>query len=175
MVQFTNTPLQVGVDYSGVALEGAFISSIPYNIDSLPFGTNLADAAVLPYGGSVIYDTDGGVTVPVGGTSTVTDIAGFTAYRNNGITGEAGLENGGLYSLVPVLNFGRIYVPVTTGASLSIGDTVSLNLAAGAEFNTVREHPGSPAATDLDISTIASVAEPSNGGFVLLTIREYRK
>lgn len=172
---FNNTPLQSGVDYSAVAREGAFIDSIPHNIDSLAFGTTDPDGTIYPYGEAVINDTDHGVALPVSGVTVAADVAGFVAYANGGVTDERGLEKGGLYSLVPVLNYGRIYVPVTTGEDMLVGDAVSLNLAAGVEFNTVRKLPGAPAASDIDISSIATVAEKSNGGFVLLTINKYIK
>lgn len=172
---FANTPLQSGVDYSAVAREGAFIDSIPHNIDTFTFGPTDPDGTIYPYGESVVYDTDHGIKLPVSGVTVAADVAGFVAYANGGVTDERGLEKGGLYSVVPALNHGRIYAKVTTGEDMLVGDAVSLNLAAGDEFNTVRKLPGAPAASDIDISSIATVAEKSNGGFVLLTINKYIK
>jgi hypothetical protein len=172
---FPNTPLQNGVDFMAVARAGAYKDSTPNNIDTFEFSADLADLTSLPYGKAVAYGSDKGATIPVSGVTTVTDIAGFLPYKNNGVIDEVGIQKGGLYDLVPVLNFGQIYAPVTTGEDMIVGDAVSLNLAAGADFNTVRKLPGVPAASDLDISTIATVSEPSKGGFVLLTINKYLK
>jgi hypothetical protein len=172
---FSNNPLQVGVEYLEVARSGAFKDSTPHNIDTFTFSADLADLAKLPYGQAIAYGSDKGATIPVSGVTTVADVAGFLPYKNNGVVDEVGIQKGGLYNLVPVFNFGQIYAPVTTGEVMVVGDAVSLNLAAGADFNTVRKLPGAPAASDLDISTIATVSEKSDGGFVLLTINKYLK
>ena len=170
---FPNTPLQDGVEFSAEARVGAVNPIAPSHTDSFAFGANVTALDVLEYGKFVANDTNGAVKKPISGTSAVTDLAGVVAYRNNGVMEEAGLQKGGLYPLVPVLVFGRIFCPVTTGEVMVKGDTVSLNLASGADFNTVRKLPGSPAASDLDISTIATVAKPSADGIVELTINKY--
>lgn len=172
---FNNNPLQVNVGYMQAARAGAYKDSTDHNIDSFPFSSDLTNLVSLPYGKAVAYGADKGATIPVSGVTTVAGIAGFLPYKNNGVIDEVGIQKGGLYKMVPVLNFGQIYAPVTTGATMVIGDAVSLNLAAGADFNTVRKLPGSPAASDLDISTIATVSEASKDGFVLLTINKYLK
>lgn len=170
-----NDPLQVGVDFIAVARAGAYKDSTPHNIDTFDFSVDLTDLTKLPYGQAIAYGSDQGATIPVSGVTTVADIAGFLPYKNNGVIDEVGIQKGGLYNLVPVLNFGQFYAPVTSGEDMIVGDTVSLNLAAGADFNTVRKLPGAPAASDLDISAIATVSEKSSGGFVLLTINKYLK
>lgn len=170
---FPNTTLQTGVDYSDVARAGAFNPVAPHNIDSKPFGANAAAGQIFPYGKFVAKDVNNGIKLPINGTTTAALLAGVLAYLNNGVMEEAGLKKGGLYVLAPVLTFGRIFVPVFTGATLLVGDVVSLNLATGADFNTVRPLPGSPASSDVDISSIATVASPSAGGFVELTIKQY--
>lgn len=170
---FPNNALQVGVDYPEIARAGAVNAAVPHNIDSKPFGTNFTAGTVIGYGRFVAKDTNAGFKLPISGVTTAALIAGVVAYLNTGIIDDVGMKKGGLYNLVPVLTFGRIFVPVTTGASLQVGDVVSLNLAATAEFNTVRPLPGSPAASDIDISSIATVAAPSAGGFVELTIKQY--
>lgn len=178
---FSNSPLQVGVDYMANAKAGAVNSQVPSNVDSLLFGDNLADASVLAYGQFVVYDNNKGATIPVytAGNPAVTpaigDWAGVVAYKNGGVTEENGLQKGGLYKNVPVLNFGRIFAKVTSGESLVIGDAVSVNLASGANFNTVRKLPASPADSDVDISAIATVASKSSQGLVELTINKYLK
>ena len=172
---FPNVPLQNGVEFYGPEIAGAFLTSVPNNIDTFNFGVNMVADTSLPYGQAIAYDTDGGATIPVSGVTAVTDIAGFLPYKNNGIMEDKGMKKGGLYSSLPVLNYGRMFVPVTTGEVMVVGDTVSLNLAAGVDFNTVRKLPGAPAASDLDISTIATVAQDSNNGIVLLTINKYLK
>lgn len=172
---FPNTALQVGVAYMQSARAGAYKDSTPHNIDSFPFSSDLTNLTVLPYGKAVAYGADKGVTIPVSASTTVAQIAGFLPYKNNGVIDEVGIQKGGAYKMVPILNFGQIYAPVTTGATMIIGDAVSLNLAAGADFNTVRKLPGSPASSDLDISTIATVSQASQDGFVLLTINKYLK
>lgn len=172
---FSNNALQVGVDYMAVARAGAYKDSTPHNIATFPFSSDLANLTRLPYGKAVAYGADKGVTIPVSTVTAVKDIAGFLPYKNNGVIDEVGIQKGGLYNLVPILNFGEIYAPVTTGEDMLIGDAVSLNLAAGADFNTVRKLPAVPAASDLDISTIATVSEKSSGGFVLITINKQLK
>lgn len=173
MSLFPNTTLQNGVDYSSPSREGSVNPTAPKQIDSIPFGSNVAANTVLKYGAFVVRDTDGGAKLPVSGTSTVANIAGVIAYLNNGVMQDGGLKKGGVYAKVPVLVFGRIVAPVTASASLVPGDVVSLNLAAGANFNTVRPLPGSPASSDLDISSIAKVARASANGMVELTIKQY--
>ncbi len=168
-----NNPLQSGVDYSDVARAGAVNPIVPSNIDSKPFGANFTTDTSIGYGRFVARDTNNGIKLPISGTTTAALLAGIVAYGNNGVMEDEGLKKGGLYSVVPVLVLGRIFVPVTAGASLQVGDTVSLNLAAGADFNTVRPLPGSPGASDVDISSIATVATPSTGGLVELTIKQY--
>ena len=170
---FPNVALQSTVDYSAVARAGAFNPNVPHNIDSKTFGANVTAGQVFPYGSFVAQDVNGGFKLPISGTTTAALIAGVVAYLNNGVTEDQGLAQGGLYVQAPILTFGRIFVPVTSGASLQIGQVVSLNLASGANFNTVRPLPGSPASSDVDISSIATVASPSNGGFVELTINKY--
>jgi hypothetical protein len=181
---FSNSPLQVGVDYMANAKAGAINPQVPSNVDSLLFGDNLADDSVLGYGQFVVYDDNGGATIPVytpaagedpAVVPAIGDWAGVVAYRNGGITEENGLQKGGLYKNVPVLNLGRIFAKVTSGASLVVGDAVSVNLAVGANFNTVRKLPDSPAASDVDISSIAKVASNSSQGLVELTIIKYLK
>lgn len=171
----TNGPLQVGVSYMSPSFLGAYNANIPYNIDSYAFGTELTAGTIVPYGSFMIQGTDG-AALPTTGI-TAADILGVLAYGVNGVTQEAGLEAGGLYKLLPLLNFGRIWVKVTSGATLAIGDTVSLNLStasSGINFNTVRPLPGSPASTDIDISSIARVSQPSNAdGMVELTLTHY--
>lgn len=177
---FSNSPLQTGVDYLADAKAGAINPQVPSNIDSLPFGENLADDAILGYGQFVVYDSNG-VNIPVytagdpAVVPAVGDFAGIVAYRNGGVTESNGLQKGGLYNLVPVLNFGRIFASVTTGETLAVGDAVSVNLADGDDFNTVRKLPDSPADSDVDISTIATVAKASSQGLVELTINKYLK
>lgn len=170
---FPNTTLQTGVDYSYVARAGAVNPVVPSNIDTKTFGANAASGQVFPYGGFVAKDVNGGFKLPISGTTTAALLAGILAYLNNGVMEDTGLKKGGLYVEAPILTLGRIYVPVTTGATLNVGDTVSLNLAAGADFNTVRPLPGSPASSDVDISSIAKVATASSGGLVELTITQY--
>jgi hypothetical protein len=180
---FSNGPLQSGVGFMADAKAGAINSIVPSNVDSLIFGENLADDSVLGYGQFVVYDGNG-VNIPVYTPASgedpavvpaIGDWAGVVAYRNGGITEENGLQKGGLYNQVPVLNFGRIFAKVTSGATLAIGDKVSVNLASGANFNTVRKLPESPADSDVDISAIATVANPSSQGLVELTIVKYLK
>lgn len=171
-MSLTNGPLQVGVSYMSPSFLGAYNANIPHNIDSYTFGTELSAGDILPYGSFLVQGTDG-VNLPAVGI-TAADILGVLAYGVNGVTQEAGLQVGGLYKVAPLLNFGRIWVKVTSGASLAIGDVVSLNLAATAQFNTVRPLPGSPASTDIDISSIARVSQPSNAdGMVELTLTHY--
>lgn len=174
-MSLNNGPLQVGVDYMSPSFLGAYNANIPYNIDSYAFGTELAAGTIVPYGSFMVEGTDGAKLPAVG--ITAADILGVLAYGDNGVTQEAGLKAGGLYKLLPLLNFGRIWVKVTSGATLVIGDVVSLNLStasSGINFNTVRPLPGSPASTDIDISSIARVSQPSNAdGMVELTIKQY--
>lgn len=168
----TNAPLQTGVDYMAPSFLGAYDANVPHNIDSWPFATEFADAGIAKYG-SFLQKGTSGAKLPVSGT-TADLLLGVVAYGQNGVTQEAGIVKGGLYKEIPVLNLGRIWVKVTTGATLVVGDVVSLNLAATAEFNTVRPLPGSPAATDIDISSIARVSQPSNSaGMVELTLTHY--
>lgn len=172
MTSLTNGPLQSGVAYMSPSFLGAYNANIPYNIDSYAFGTELTAGTVVPYGSFMVEGTNG-AKLPATGI-TAADILGVLAYGDNGVTQEAGLQSGGLYKLLPLLNFGRIWVKVTSGATLAIGDAVSLNLVAGANFNTVRPLPGSPASTDIDISSIARVSQPSNAdGMVELTLTHY--
>jgi hypothetical protein len=171
-MSLNNGPLQVGVNYMSPSFLGAYNANIPYNIDSYAFGTELTAGTIVPYGSFMVEGTNG-AKLPATGI-TAADIMGVLAYGVNGVTQEAGLEAGGLYKVLPLLNFGRIWVKVTSGATLAIGDTVSLNLAATAQFNTVRPLPGSPASTDIDISSIARVSQPSNAdGMVELTLTHY--
>lgn len=167
-----NGPLQTGVAYMSPSFLGAYNGNIPHNIDSYAFGTELAVGTIVPYGSFMMLGTDGAKLPTTSATSA--NLLGVLAYGVNGVTQEAGLEAGGLYKLLPLLNFGRIWVKVTTGATLVIGDAVSLNLAATAEFNTVRPLPNTPASTDIDISSIARVSQPSNAdGMVELTLTHY--
>lgn len=168
----TNGPLQSGVAYMSPSFLGAYNANIPHNIDSYAFGDELTAGEIIPYGSFMIEGTNGAALPETG--ITAADILGVLAYGVNGVTQEAGLEVDGLYKLLPLLNFGRIWVKVTSGAALAIGDTVSLNLASGANFNTVRPLPGSPASTDIDISSIARVSQPSNAdGMVELTLTHF--
>jgi hypothetical protein len=171
-MSLTNGPLQVGVDYMSPSFLGAYNANIPYNIDSYAFGTELTAGTIVPYGSFMMIGTDG-AKLPTT-AATPANLLGILAYGVNGVTQEAGLQVGGLYKVAPLLNFGRIWVKVTSGATLAIGDVVSLNLAATAQFNTVRPLPGSPASTDIDISSIARVSQPSNAdGMVELTLTHY--
>ena len=171
-MSLTNGPLQTGVDYMSPSVLGAYNANIPHNIDSYAFGTELTAGTIVPYGSFMMLGTDG-AKLPTT-SATPANLLGVLAYGDNGVTQEAGLQAGGLYKLLPLLNFGRIWVKVTSGATLAIGDVVSLNLAATAQFNTVRPLPGSPASTDIDISSIARVSQPSNAdGMVELTLTHY--
>ena len=171
-MSLTNGPLQTGVDYMSPSFLGAYNANIPHNIDSYAFGTELTAGTIVPYGSFMMLGTDG-AKLPTT-SATPANLLGVLAYGDNGVTQEAGLQAGGLYKLLPLLNFGRIWVKVTSGATLAIGDVVSLNLAATAQFNTVRPLPGSPASTDIDISSIARVSQPSNAdGMVELTLTHY--
>lgn len=168
----SNRPLQSGVAYMKPSSLGAYNASVNHNIDSYPFAEELSVGDVVPYGSFVVRGTNG-VKLPAAGI-TAADIMGVVAYGNNGVLQDAGLVVGGLYQLVPVLNEGRIWVKVTSGASLQIGDVVSLNLASGANFGTVRPLPSSPASTDINISSIVRVAQPSNAeGMVEITFPKF--
>lgn len=171
-MSLNNSPLQVGVAYMSPSFLGAYNANVPHNIDSYAFGTELAAGTIVPYGSFMMIGTDG-AKLPTT-SATPANLLGVLAYGDNGVTQEAGLEAGGLYKLLPLLNFGRIWVKVTSGATLNIGDTVSLNLAATAQFNTVRPLPGSPASTDINISSIARVSQSSNAdGMVELTLTHF--
>ena len=45
---FPNTPLQNGVDFYGPEVAGAFLTSIPNNIDTFNFGVNMVADTSLP-------------------------------------------------------------------------------------------------------------------------------
>lgn len=173
MPSFSNGPLQVGVAYMAPSFPGAYNPNTPHNIDSWPFASEVSAGTVIPYGAFVQKGTAGAM-LPTTAAVAGSNILGVVAYGDNGVTQEAGLKQGGLYQEIPVLNLGRVWVRVTSGASLVVGDTVSLNLASGANFNTVRPLPGSPASTDIDISSIARVSQPSDSnGLVELTLTHY--
>ena len=174
---FQNIPLQNGVDFYGSEIPGAFLTSVPHNIDTFNFGSTLPDNAILPYGTAVVYDSlpDGGVKIPVALQTVVADIAGFIPYKNGGIMEDGGFKKGGLYTSVPVLNFGRIFVPVTAGKTLRVGDIPFLNLTPGSNFNTITDQSPLPSSFEINLSFIASVAEDSRNGVVALTIKQYLK
>lgn len=172
---FQNIPLQNGVDFYGSEISGAFLTSVPHNIDTFNFGVNVLDNTKLLYGRPVVYDTDGGVKIPVALQTVQEDIAGFIPYKNGGIMEDGGFRKGGLYTSVPVLNFGRIFVPLSAGATLRVGDIPFLNLNPGPDFNTIKGEPLLPSSFEINLSFIASVAEDSRNGVVALTIKQYLK
>lgn len=170
MSLFPNRPLQVGVAYLQQWIAGAVNAAYrPQNTDSFPFGSSMADGDVLPYGSFVALDTLNDIKPPVATVTTVNDLVGVIAYKNNGIMEYAGFKKGGVEVYVPALTEGRIVVPVTTGDDLNLGATLGLNLTAGTDFNTVCTYTGNP--NTIDISSIASVATPSASGLVEITIK----
>jgi len=167
---YPNTALQTGVDYATKARPGAFVGVVPNAIDSVEFGENVTAGDVFTMGGAVVLDTDGGVRLPTTGD---TVFEGFVTYKNDGIIDYTGYEEGGLYKSIPIIRFGRIYLPVKTGETILVGDAISLYIGAGADFNTIEKTPLAPGANDISLTAQAVVAQNSEDGCVLVSIFQY--
>ena len=165
-----DTPLQSGVDFTAEGKAGAVRRYPASSVATYEYGTTMTTDEVIIYGGMVVLDTDGGVRNPDTGDA-VASMLGFTVYQNTGIVEDAGYKKGGLQYNVAVCEFGQILLPVSAGETLAVGDTLTLNITAGADFNTISKV--SADATHLAISDKVRVASPSSNGLVLCNVIKY--
>jgi len=166
-----DSALQSGVDFMAIGKAGATRRYPASSVETYEFGTSMTDGDTIAYGGGVIKDTDGGVRLPASG-DTVAELVGFAAFQNTGIIEDAGYKKGGIFHNVAVCELGEIILPVKTGDTLDVGDTLYLYYGAGstdADYNTITN-----VSTDaIDISTKVRVAKPSSGGLVYVKLVKY--
>jgi hypothetical protein len=161
-----NTPLQSGVDFMAIGRAGALEKSPLSKVDTFEFGTTMTAGEVIRFGGACVLDTDGGVRNPDTG-DVAANIVGFAVYQNTGIIEDNGYKKGGLIPNVAVNKFGRMILPVKTGETIKVGDTIALFIGAGADFNTIAKLPGGGAdATNLTLLNVMKPARNSENGLI---------
>jgi hypothetical protein len=166
-----DTALQSGVDFMAIGKAGAMNKSKAYSDRTYEFGTTIkASGATIGFGGAVVLDSDGGIRLPTTG-DVIANIMGFAVYQNTGVIEDNGYVYGGLFFNVDVCELGEILLPVSTGETLVVGDTLTLNITSGVDFNTISKVAAD--ATHLAISAKVRVAAPSSNGLVKCTVIHY--
>lgn len=166
-----DTALQSGVDFAAEGKAGACKRTPANSIRTYEFGTTIKSSGdTIAYGGACVLDTDGGVRNPTT-SDVVGDIQGFAVYQNTGVVENNGYVYGGLFFNVAVCELGEILLPVSAGETLVVGDAITLNITAGADFNTISKVAAD--ATHIALTGKVRVARPSSNGLVACTIIQY--